>query len=454
LDTGFGRSGIVLTNVTNEGYEEVWKVSVQPDGKIVVAARIYTARTHHVVLIRYNEDGFLDQSFGIAGKLIFETFYDRASGDLAFLPGGLVVQNDGKLVAAGVASYSEDPFADQTTGVLSLTRYKVDGSYDETFGSSGKVTSDLSPDADWPGGLAIQSDGKIVVTVTTRAMTFGADFGVARYNKDGSLDTSFGVSGIVTIDLSGTADWAAGLEILPNGKILALGSAGTHFALVRYNHDGSMDATFGISGIVISDLLGSNSTRSIALQSDGKILVLGTATTGAPLWLNESSFVARYTDSGELDMTFGTDGFTRLPSSVSAKMRIQNDGNIVVGGGTLQSFWYSPRDFVVFRLLNSDIPKTIEFRIDSEDVAIGRSFTATISGSNLNDETYFDIRFIAPNSNIEQVALNWQRGISSSHPVVIGTAVGTWQVTGIRPHEEESDNTGEFVSVSAVLNVN
>jgi uncharacterized delta-60 repeat protein len=454
LDTSFGSSGIVITRLT-EGFEDVSSVWLQPDGKIVAAGRMYTGKvypgqTSQVVLFRYNTDGSLDQSFGPSGKIIFESFYEPPTDDVGYEPGGLVVQSDGKVVTAGVASFSE---AYGTTGVVSLERYNIDGSLDQTFGASGKVTNDFSPAADWPTSLAIQPDGKIVASVTIRAMTYGADFGVARYNMNGSLDSSFGVSGVVSIDLSGSYDWALGVEILPDGKILVCGRAGSDLALVRYNHDGSLDTTFGTSGIVISDLLGMNeSARSITLQSDGKILVLGTATPGAPSYLVEPSFVARYTRTGELDRTFGTDGLIRIPSEVSA-MRIQNDGNIVVAGVTLEP-WSSPRDFVLFRLLNSDVPRTIEVRFDPESLANGRSWTATFSGSNLNDETYFDVRFVPPNSSTEQVAFNWQRGVSVSHTLPIGTPIGTWKVTGVRPHQDATDHSGEFVLTAATLTVN
>jgi uncharacterized delta-60 repeat protein len=307
------------------------------------------------VLLRYNSDGSLDQSFGLSGKLIFEPNYDRANDYVgSYEPGAVVVQNDGKIVATGVASFSE---ADGTRGFVSLERFNSDGSYDQTFGSSGKITNDFSPAADWPTDLAIQPDGKIVASVTIGAMTYGADFGIARYNTDGSLDSSFGGSGIVSLDLSGSYDWALRVKILPDGKILALGRAGKDLAMVRYNHDGSLDGTFGSSGIVISDLLGvDEGPRSITLQSDGKILVSGTATLDTASYGIESSFVARYTPTGEIDRTFGRDGLMRLPSEVSA-MHIQNDGAIIVAGATLEPVWSSPRDFILYRLLNSDVPK-------------------------------------------------------------------------------------------------
>jgi hypothetical protein len=132
-------------------------------------------------------------------------------------------------------------------------------------------------------------------------------------------------------------------------------------------------------------------------------------------------------------------------------VRIQNDGAIIVAGATSESVWSSPRDFVLFRFLNSDVPRTIEVRLDPENFVNDRSWRAAFSGSNLNEGTYFDIRFLPPNSNTEQVALNWQRGISASHTLPIGMAIGTWKITGVRPHQDPTDYAGEFVLGAATL---
>jgi hypothetical protein len=91
--------------------------------------------------------------------------------------------------------------------------------------------------------------------------------------------------------------------------------------------------------------------------------------------------------------------------------------------------------------------------IDPASVRIGSSFSVKISGTNINEKTYFDLRFRAPNSNTDQIALNWQQGTSASHMVSPSTTPGTWVITGIRSHQVIDDINGAFVPVSVVLDV-
>jgi hypothetical protein len=86
-------------------------------------------------------------------------------------------------------------------------------------------------------------------------------------------------------------------------------------------------------------------------------------------------------------------------------------------------------------------------------VRIGSSFSATFSGSNLTDLTYFDVRYRTPGSTADQEALNWQRGVMANIPVTAGIAAGTWTVTGVRPHQNSADHSGNFVPVSVTLTV-
>jgi uncharacterized delta-60 repeat protein len=138
--------------------------------------------------------------------------------------------------------------------------------------------------------VAVQADGKIVVVgLTTSSVTFNDDFALARFNADGTLDTSFGSGGKVTTDFFRSVDQARRVRILPDGKILVAGSAVTvlssissvrHFALARYNSDGSLDTSFG-SGGKVDEAAGASFSlaRGMAFQSDGKIIVAG---SGAP----------------------------------------------------------------------------------------------------------------------------------------------------------------------------
>ena len=214
------------------------------------------------MLIRYNSDGSLDTGFDTDGKV--STDIGSWSQDFAF---SVAIQTDGKLVAIGGNS-----------GDIALVRYNTDGSLDGTFGTGGIVTTDINSGSnDLAYSVAIQPDGKIVVGGISG--TVGSyDFVVVRYNSDGSLDTSFDTDGKVTTDLgSGGNDYGRFVAVQSDGKIVVTGDAGDDFGAVRYNSNGSLDGSFGTGGIVVTDV-GVNSTdngNSGALQSDGKILVVG-----------------------------------------------------------------------------------------------------------------------------------------------------------------------------------
>src|SRR5215471_8871134 len=156
------------------------------------------------------------------------------------------------------------------------------GDLDSTFGTGGKVSLPLPGSNDSVRGTAIQSDGKIVV-----AGSDSNDFTLARYNTNGTLDSSFGSAGEVVTDFSGGADQAFAVAIDSSGKIVVAGSAanpstvnptGTDFALARYNTNGSLDMTFGSGGKVVTDFNGGpDQASALIIDSNGKIVVGGRA---------------------------------------------------------------------------------------------------------------------------------------------------------------------------------
>jgi hypothetical protein len=146
--------------------------------------------------------------------------------------------------------------------------------------------------------------------------------------------------------------------------------------------------------------------------------------------------LARYNADGSLDPTFGTGGYVGDGGGATA-LAIQSDGKIIAEG----------LDFALARY-NSDLP-TLSFHPSC--VVLGDSFTATFSGTSLNDETYFDVRFRSPGAGTDRVTLNWQRGISATHSA--HTLTGTWTITGIHPHQNMDEHTPAFVPVSIDLKV-
>jgi uncharacterized delta-60 repeat protein len=162
--------------------------------------------------------------------------------------------------------------------------------------------------------VAIQSDGKIVAAGYSDA-SGNYDFALARYNSNGTLDTTFNSSGKVLTDLSGSGsgDFASGVAIQSDGKIVAAGfsdASGTpyDFALVRYNPNGTLDTTFNTTGKVLTDLSGAGSqdeASAVAIQSDGKIVAAGDSTVGGG---NPDFALARYKADGTLDRAFNSTG--------------------------------------------------------------------------------------------------------------------------------------------------
>ncbi len=209
----------------------------------------------------------------------------------------------------------------------------VAGALDPTFGTSGFVLYDPDGGADLLEDIAIQADGKIVVAGTVNAFTGGQDFGLARFNPDGSLDTSFGTNGRITTDFGfNGAEILRAVAIQSDGKIVA-GSATVvagnfQWALARYNTNGSLDTTFDGDGLVITEMGGDDNIFDIAIQADGKIVALGNA--GSHIGL------ARYNLDGSLDSTFDGDGrvitVVTNAGSQGVTVAIQPDGKIVAGG--------------------------------------------------------------------------------------------------------------------------
>ena len=211
------------------------------------------------------------------------------------------------------------------------------GDLDSSFGNGGVVLSDLGASSDdSASAVAIQANGKVVVAGSSNSRG-GFDFALVRYNRDGSLDPSFGDGGIVLTDLGSAIEGAFDVATQPDGKIVATGhsTAGGSFdfALVRYNRDGSLDASFGNGGIVLSDLGASSddSANAVAIQANGKLVVAGASNAGG-----RSDFaLVRYDRDGSLDPSFGNGGIvlTRIGSgSFANDVAPQPDGKIVAAG--------------------------------------------------------------------------------------------------------------------------
>lgn len=255
------------------------------------------------------------------------------------------------------------------------------GGLDPTFDGDGRATTNLS--TEMAQGIAIQADGKILAAGWT-IVSGTQDFALARYNTNGTLDTSFGGgSGTVTTDFASRTDRAGAVAVQADGKIVVAGFAffsasDMSFALARYNHDGSLDPTFDGDGKVTTDFAaGSEGAEAVAIQADGKIVVAGSASFSGGV----SDFaLARYNADGSLDTGFEGDGkvvtdFSSGDDDARA-VGIQSDGKIVAAGVTRLSLTGVPQ----FALSRYDPNGSLDPTFDGD----GRVQTAVTSHSEAN----------------------------------------------------------------------
>ncbi|HEX3625372.1 MAG TPA: hypothetical protein VH280_08105 [Verrucomicrobiae bacterium] len=394
LDATFAGTGKTLISF-GAGEGMAVAVAIQPDGRIVAAGQTNNgAGVSALALARLNTDGSPDLSFGVNGQVITPGMANATA---------VAIQSDGKIIAAG-----------GNTG-FGLARYNSNGSLDSSFGTNGIANAVSGGTAQ---AVGIQSDGKIVV-VGNAPGEEGADFALARFNTNGTLDTSFGRAGEVATPIE-NADAAYGMGIQPDGKIVGGGFAGTlnsastitelDFAAARYLPSGALDLSFGSLGRTTGNVGGGSYDLgyAAAIQPDGKVIVAGTAALQLPSDL--SSFVAlmRFNTNGMPDTTFGNDGavVTEIGnySDEALALAVQPDGRILVAGASenenINEQWFVQR-------LNSD-------------------------GS--PDSTYGDdsVRFVNFDSGTNELAYAIAMD-SSSRAVVAGDAGGLFGVARLLP---------------------
>jgi uncharacterized delta-60 repeat protein len=332
LDNTFSDDGLLTTVINGNDFARA--VAIQPDGRIVVVGYTGVGDLMDVAVVRYNTDGTLDNSFSTDGIQITSV----GAGEWAY---GVALQLDGKILVAGSA-YTMGPQLD-----FAIVRYNMDGTLDNTFGGDGRVTTDFAGGGDMAFAVALQGDGKIIAGGGIQnGLNF--DFGIARYNSDGSLDPSFGLGGKVSTSIGVDHDNGFTCRIQSDGKILLASKSITadfyDFALVRYNVDGSLDTSFGTGGKVTTPIgVNWDEGRGLAIQPDGRIVLAGFSEPGG-------FALARYDTNGSLDTSFDLDGkvITSIGgiSDVGTSIALQADGRILVGGA---AYLNGARDFAVVR---------------------------------------------------------------------------------------------------------
>ena len=325
-DTGFGGgTGSVVTDVS-AGDDEIRDIAIQEDGKIVVVGRS-NGNFGDFAFARYNADGTLDTSFSVDGIMTVDMNPGAGLGDVAT---GVAIQSDGKIVATGTATGAGSPN-------FATTRLNADGTLDTGFGTGGRAVLDPLNGVDVASDVMIDRDGKIVVIGAAVPTAAGGGsyrrWTILRYDTDGQLDTTFDSDGRVTQDF-GSAATAEAIVQDSDGRYVVGGLINNVWTVARFNSNGSLDTSFGGAGRTTVPSLRGNTQADygIAIQHDGKIVFGGYHVTEEA----EGQFAAaRFNADGTLDENFGLDGTVTTGASGAGgrDLVLQNDGKILLVGG-------------------------------------------------------------------------------------------------------------------------
>ena len=386
LDPSFGRGGKVITDLGGGSYvEEASAVAIQADGKIVATGFSNARGSIDFAVVRYTTRGRLDTSFGSGGRVL--TDLGRRGDDFGH---GVAIQADGKIVVAGYSDVAEKrDFA--------LVRYTAAGKLDATFGSGGRVLTDLGAMSDDEAhAVVVQADGKIVVAGSS-ATKDRSDFALARYTPAGKLDAGFGRGGVMTASSGAATAYAVALQ--GDGKIVAAGSDRGDFAVARYTTRGRRDAGFGVGGVVLTAFGAKTEAyaEGVAVQKDGTIVAAGVrhpvqgddGRNDTPR--GDDFLVVRYTPGGKTDTSFASGGkvLTDLGGGVrdwASALAVQPDGKIVVagssdasGGGSFALVRYTTRGKLDTMALTAFGAKT---SASAEALAVQRDGKVVAAGGN------------------------------------------------------------------------
>ncbi len=332
------------------------------------------------------QDGLLNTSFDTTGKVY--TPFASGSHDEAH---AVAIQSDGRIIAAG-----------KSEGNFAVARYWSNGLIDSTFGTNGKQTTNMYG-GDGAKAILIQSDKKIILVGTG----YVGDFTVARYDTSGALDLSF-AGGYDMESVGGNPTYAYGAALQPDGKIVVAGyvnnGGNDDIVVMRFTTGGSLDASFGNSGIVQTNFGGNEESYGVALQADGKIVVVGSN-------YNNGFLVVRYKSNGVIDSTFGTNGkvLTTVGTGYSNAycVGIQADKKIVVAG-------YATYTYSEFAVVRYDTAGVIDSTFNSNgkdttwfghgnDIAYGLSIQQdgkiVVAGTITNSSSEYDFGILRYNSN-------------------------------------------------------
>lgn len=415
------QKGLVITKIGAR--DNAYAVAVQNDGKIVAAGVTYREKDSAFAVVRYLQGGSPDKSFGINGRV---TAKFGNGDDKAY---AVTIQTDGKILVAGsgyngkntdfaIARFLTDGSPDKTFGHLGATRVDIAGGDDRAtalcvtangviyisgtahvgktddfavvalsstgelhpgFGKQGKIMTEFGTGDDYAYGLSLQPDGRIVVAGHSMIGDSNV-FTVARYLPNGTLDVSWGTGqGRVYTSIGPYNDNAYSIALQPDGKVIVAGATSNgkdqEFAVVRYLPNGALDSGFGKEGKVRTKMgPGIDTLYGVAVQSNGKIIAAGSSFNGYDFDIA----VVRYEESGKLDPTFGNHGTRSIEMmyryDAGYGVVLQRDGKVVIAGVTNDSVNYG---FAIARLTgNGKVDATFVGDVESQTL-VARGMAAS-----------------------------------------------------------------------------
>lgn len=307
LDQTFGNGGVVTTSFAADIQPQ--GIALYPDGQILIVGRGLSVNGHGVA--RYSSSGVLNLQINPGGNIEAQDIVVDNAGDGGFLVGGS-------------NSFGAD---------FAVTRYRADGTVDTSYGTSGTAVFVKPATAETGWAMLQQPDHKVIVVGTSNG-----DFGIVRFNQNGSSDTtfnSFNTPGITAVNF-GSFDSAQSVALAPDGKIVVAGNTNGNWGITRLTANGFLDTNFGTFGIIKQDFFGlSEDAHTVGVQADGKVVVGGGAFVSGQ---GTNMAFARYDINGILDASFGSNGKLILPPQPSIfeetrAFAIQADGNIIALGG-------------------------------------------------------------------------------------------------------------------------
>ena len=414
VDFNFGNNGGVLTSINNYDNQAA-SSALQSDGKIIQAGKIRVVNNqgnydNSISIVRYKTNGIIDSSFGTDG---ITTVDFGSSNDYV---NDVAVQQDDKIIIFGTTDPDYETYGSYYPNLV-IMRFNSDGSIDNTFGTNGKVELDYSPNdytryGERARSIEIEQSGKILLAGTMDISdTTPTQFLLIRLNTDGTVDNTFGTNGKVSYDLTGHSLEVNKVIELESGNILLAGSSYSSslnhagIFLARFNSAGIIDSTFANNGYSIEadgaepyDLYCS----TMGIQQSSKILIFGSWSNGYVLF--------RYNSDGSLDNSFAQNGMKYLGGGdygvISRDMVIQSDDKIIIGGSASLNGNY----FILIYRLTIDGNFDTTFGINQDGIAYAPAPAGFTSGNLYLNKLFISGNLLLAAGSIQTNKYNYYLG--------------------------------------------